>query len=102
MANLSPRKVPMPEQDAAERSRNFREVALGYTAEMAMEEAGRCLNCRHKPCMDGCPVYVEIPGLITLVAAGKFAEAYEPITATNSPPAICGRVCPQESRCHCI
>lgn len=99
MANLSPRKVPMPEQDAAERSRNFREVALGYTAEMAMEEAGRCLNCRHKPCMDGCPVNVEIPGFITLVAAGKFAEAYELITATNSLPAICGRVCPQESQC---
>lgn len=99
MADMSPKKVPMPEQNPADRVRNFREVAQGYTPEQAMQEAGRCLQCRHKPCMQGCPVNVEIPGFIALVAAGEFAAAYDLITATNSLPAICGRVCPQESQC---
>ncbi len=99
MADMSPKKVPMPEQNPAERIRNFREVAQGYTPEQAMQEAKRCLQCRHKPCMLGCPVNVDIPGFIALVAAGEFAAAYDLITATNSLPAICGRVCPQESQC---
>lgn len=99
MPNLSPKKVPMPEQAPEIRNRNFREVAEGYSEEMAREEALRCLNCKTKPCIAGCPVNVEIPGFIQLVAAGRFADAYELITATNSLPAICGRVCPQESQC---
>lgn len=99
MPNLSQKKVAMPEQDPSVRSRNFLEVTLGYTAEMAMEEAARCLQCKAKPCIAGCPVNVEIPGFIALVAAGEFAAAYDLITATNSLPAICGRVCPQESQC---
>jgi glutamate synthase (NADPH/NADH) small chain len=102
MANLSPKKVAMPEQDPQVRRGNFLEVAQGYTAEMAIEEAKRCLQCKHKPCMAGCPVLVEIPGFIALVAAGEFAAAYELITATNSLPAICGRVCPQESQCEML
>lgn len=99
MANMSPRKVPMPEQDPQVRNRNFSEVALGYTEEMAVEEAQRCLNCKHRPCMSGCPVNVRIPEFITLIAAGEFEKAYEKIQETNSLPAICGRVCPQESQC---
>ncbi|MDW7658480.1 MAG: NADPH-dependent glutamate synthase [Bacillota bacterium] len=99
MPDLSPQKVPMPEQDPAVRNKNFREVAQGYTPEMAMKEAQRCLQCRHKPCIAGCPVNVEIPGFIALVAAGEFDAAYDLITATNSLPAICGRVCPQETQC---
>lgn len=97
--NLSLEKIQMPQQDPAVRSGNFLEVTLGYTAEMAMAEARRCLNCRHKPCVAGCPVFVDIPGFIMLVAEGEFAKAYELITATNSLPAICGRVCPQEEQC---
>lgn len=99
MPDMSPQKVPMPEQDPAVRNKNFREVTLGYTPEMAMQEAKRCLQCRHKPCIAGCPVNVEIPGFIALVAAGQFDAAYDLITATNSLPAICGRVCPQETQC---
>ncbi len=97
--NLSLEKVQMPQQDPLLRSQNFQEVTLGYTEEMARAEARRCLACRHKPCVAGCPVFVDIPGFITLVAAGRFAQAYELITATNSLPAICGRVCPQEEQC---
>jgi len=99
MPNMSPKKVPMPEQDPQVRSRNFSEVALGYTEEMAIEEAQRCLNCKHRPCMSGCPVNVRIPEFITLIAAGEFEKAYEKIYETNSLPAICGRVCPQETQC---
>ena len=102
MPNLSPRKVPMPEQAPDSRNRNFREVAEGYSPEMAQEEALRCLNCRNKPCIAGCPVNIDIPGFIQLVAAGDFAAAYELITAANSLPAICGRVCPQESQCELL
>jgi glutamate synthase (NADPH/NADH) small chain len=96
---MSLNKVAMPEQPAGARNKNFREVALGYTPEQAIEEAKRCLNCKAKPCLAGCPVNVQIPEFITLVAAGQFAAAYDLITATNSLPAICGRVCPQETQC---
>ncbi len=97
--NMSMTKVAMPEQEPDVRNKNFSEVALGYTKEMAMEEAARCLNCKHKPCMTGCPVNVPIPGFIEKVAAGDFEAAYEIITSENALPAICGRVCPQENQC---
>ncbi len=99
MPNMSPNKVKMPEQEPNVRNKNFLEVALGYTEEMAKEEAQRCLQCKNKPCVKGCPVNVQIPDFISLVAEGKFEEAYEKIHETNSLPAICGRVCPQESQC---
>ena len=92
-------KTPMPSQDPNVRNKNFKEVALGYTEEMAINEAQRCLNCKNKPCVSGCPVNVRIPEFIAKVAEGDFAGAYEVITSTNSLPAICGRVCPQESQC---
>jgi glutamate synthase (NADPH) small chain len=98
-ANMSPVKVAMPEQPPLVRGRNFLEVALGYTAEQAMEEATRCLQCRAKPCVDACPVNVPIPGFIAEVAAGRFEEAYRIIKEENNLPAICGRVCPQENQC---
>ena len=96
---MSLTKVPMPEQDPNVRNKNFSEVALGYTAEMAMEEATRCLNCKNKPCVGGCPVNVPIPEFIEKVAAGDFEGAYEVITSENALPALCGRVCPQENQC---
>ena len=99
MANMSLTKNPMPEQDPIVRSGNFDEVALGYTPEMAVDEAKRCLNCRNMPCRSGCPVSVRIPEFIAKVAAGDFDAAYEIITSTNSLPAVCGRVCPQEKQC---
>lgn len=99
MPNMSPKKVAMPEQQPNVRNRNFAEVAMGYTAEMAVEEAGRCLQCKNKPCVSGCPVNVKIPEFIAQVAAGDFAAAYRTITSTNALPAICGRVCPQENQC---
>ena len=99
MANMSLKKVPMPEQDPQVRNGNFSEVALGYTEEMAVEEAKRCLNCKHRPCMSGCPVNVRIPEFIMHIAAGEFEKAYETIYDTNNLPAICGRVCPQETQC---
>lgn len=99
MPNMSQKKVSMPEQNPDIRNKNFLEVALGYTEDMAKEEAQRCLQCKHKPCVEGCPVNVQIPEFIKLVAEGKFAEAYEKIKETNSLPAVCGRVCPQESQC---
>ena len=99
MANMSLTKNPMPEQDPVARSGNFDEVALGYTPEMAIDEAKRCLNCRNMPCRSGCPVSVRIPEFIAKVAAGDFDAAYEIITSTNSLPAVCGRVCPQEKQC---
>ena len=97
--NMSPKKVAMPEQDPNVRNKNFKEVALGYTPEMAMEEATRCLNCKNKPCVSGCPVNVRLPEFIEKVAAGDFAAAYEIVASTNALPAISGRVCPQESQC---
>lgn len=99
MPNMSPDKVKMPEQQPDIRNKNFLEVALGYTPEMAQEEAKRCLQCKNKPCVAGCPVNVKIPEFIQHVANGEFEKAYEKITETNSLPAICGRVCPQESQC---
>ena len=95
---MSPIKVAMPEQDPNVRNKNFEEVTLGYTKEMAIEEATRCLNCPKKPCVDGCPVNVPIPGFIDKVVQGDFEGAYEIITSENALPAICGRVCPQESQ----
>ncbi len=97
--NMSLTKVPMPEQDGMVRNKNFDEVTLGYTNEMAMEEAKRCLDCKHKPCVSGCPVKVRIPEFITEVAKGNFEEAYLILTSTNALPAVCGRVCPQETQC---
>ena len=99
MPNLSNQKTPMPTRSAEERRRSFDEVTLGYTAEQAIEEAGRCLQCKHKPCTEGCPVQVDIPAFIRLVAEGKFADAYEVISRSSSLPAVCGRVCPQENQC---
>jgi len=99
MPNMSPNKVKMPEQDPNIRNKNFLEVALGYTKEMAIEEAQRCLQCKNKPCVNGCPVNVQIPEFIKLIVEGNFDESYKTVTSTNSLPAICGRVCPQESQC---
>lgn len=99
MANMSMTKVPMPEQAPDVRNKNFGEVALGYTEEMAKEEATRCLQCKNPLCMQGCPVNVPIPGFIEKVAEGDFEAAYEIITSENALPAICGRVCPQENQC---
>lgn len=99
MANMVNKKTPIPEQDPNVRNKNFTEVSLGYTEEQAIFEAQRCLQCKHKPCIYGCPVNVKIPEFIGLVAEGKFEEAYEKIKETNSLPAICGRVCPQETQC---
>ncbi len=92
-------KVPIPEQDPKVRARNFDEVTLGYTAEMAVEEAQRCLNCKHMPCVSGCPVGVKIPAFISQIAEGDFEGAYRTIRLTNGLPAVCGRVCPQERQC---
>ncbi len=99
MPNMNIEKLKMPEQAPDIRNKNFKEVALGYTEEMAVEEAQRCLNCKNKPCISGCPVHVRIPEFIAEVAKGNFLEAYQVITDTNALPAICGRVCPQESQC---
>lgn len=99
--NMDPKKCPMPEQDPAVRAHNFKEVAEGYTEEMAMNEAKRCLGCKNKPCVEGCPVNIRIPEFIAKVAEGDFLAAYEIITSTNALPALSGRVCPQESQCEC-
>ena len=99
MPNMSLTKVVMPEQEPNVRNKNFEEVSLGYTKEQAMEEATRCLNCKHQPCKQGCPVGVPIPEFIQEVAAGNMEEAYKIITSENALPAICGRVCPQENQC---
>ena len=99
MANMSMTKNPIPEQEPMVRNKNLDEVALGYTEEIAIDEAKRCLNCRQHPCVNGCPVNVRIPEFIAKVAEGEFEEAYKIITSTNSLPAVCGRVCPQEHQC---
>ncbi len=99
MKNMRETRVPVREQAPEIRSRNFDEVCLGYTESEAMEEASRCLSCRHRPCTTGCPVSVRIPEFLGQVAAGDFARAYEIIRATNALPAVCGRVCPQENQC---
>jgi len=99
MPNMSLKKVKIPEQEPNIRNKNFLEVALGYTEDMAVEEAGRCLQCKNRPCVEGCPVNVKIPEFIKLVAERDFEGAYHKIKETNNLPAICGRVCPQESQC---
>ena len=99
MANMRMDKNPMPEQEPLVRNKNFEEVALGYTEEMAIDEAKRCLNCKAPKCMNGCPVNVRIPEFIAKVAEGDFDGAYNVIVSTNALPAICGRVCPQENQC---
>ena len=99
MANMSLKRNEMPVQDPVERSKNFSEVALGYTEEAAIDEAKRCLQCKNKPCTGGCPVQIDIPGFIAKVAEGDFEAAYEVISRSSSLPAVCGRVCPQETQC---
>ncbi|MBD5082960.1 MAG: NADPH-dependent glutamate synthase [Clostridiales bacterium] len=93
------KRNPMPNQDPLVRNKNFKEVALGYDAETAVAEAKRCLDCKHKPCMNGCPVNISIPEFISYVAEGEFEKAYEVINRTSALPAVCGRVCPQEKQC---
>ena len=97
--NMDPKKCPMPAQDPAVRRHNFSEVALGYTAEMAVSEAKRCIHCKNKPCVEGCPVGIKIPEFIAQVAEGNFEAAYQIISEDSALPAVCGRVCPQESQC---
>ncbi len=99
MPNMSLTKNPMPTQDPVERSKNYKEVTLGYSEEQAIDEAKRCLNCKNKPCVGGCPVKIYIPKFIEQVAEGNFEEAYNIISLSSSLPAVCGRVCPQESQC---
>ena len=99
MPNMSLVKHSMPEQEPAVRAANFREVALGYTRDIAMEEADRCLRCKNSPCVSGCPVNVPIPDFIAKIKEGDVTGAYDIIRSQNALPAICGRVCPQESQC---
>ncbi len=99
MPNMSLKKNEMPHQLPDVRNKNFDEVALGYTEEQAIDEAKRCLNCKNKPCVGGCPVHIDIPSFIQKVAEGEFEEAYKIITQASSLPAVCGRVCPQETQC---
>lgn len=93
------KKHPMPCRDPLVRNKDFNEVALGYDENTAVEEAKRCLHCKHRPCVSGCPVNIAIPDFIALVAQGKFEEAYQVIAKTSALPAVCGRVCPQEKQC---
>ncbi len=97
--NMDPKKCPMPVQDPMVRRNNFDEVALGYTYEMAVNEARRCLNCKNKPCTTGCPVQIDIPAFIERVANEDMEGAYQIIAKSSSLPAVCGRVCPQEKQC---
>ncbi|MBR4951322.1 MAG: NADPH-dependent glutamate synthase [Clostridia bacterium] len=99
MANMSLKKNEMPHQDPKVRARNFNEVALGYTPEQAVDEAQRCLGCKNRSCVAGCPVKIDIPEFLAFVAKGEFEEAYNIISRQSSLPAVCGRVCPQESQC---
>ena len=98
-ANMTPTRNAMPTQDPLVRAHNFNEVALGYTEEMAIDEANRCLNCKTMPCVDGCPVKVHIPEFISKIKEGDFEGAYQIINKSSSLPAVCGRVCPQETQC---
>lgn len=102
MPNMSPQKVPMPEQKPEVRNKNFNEVALGYTPEQAKEEALRCLQCKNRPCVEGCPVSVKIPEFIKKISEGDFKEASRILNSENCLPAICGRVCPQETQCEIL
>ncbi len=99
MPNMDPKKCPMPSQDPNVRNKNFKEVALGYTAQMAVNEAKRCLQCKNHPCRSGCPVEIDIPGFVKKVAEEDFEGAYQIVAASSALPAVCGRVCPQESQC---
>ena len=97
--NMDPKKCPMPSQDPNVRNKNFSEVALGYTYEMAVNEARRCLNCPKKPCQSACPVQIDIPAFIACVANEDMEGAYKVLSASSALPAVCGRVCPQETQC---
>ena len=99
MPNMDPKKCPMPVQEPDVRNKNFKEVALGYTYDMAVNEAKRCLNCPKKPCVSGCPVNIDIPAFISKVADGDMEGAYAVLSASSALPAVCGRVCPQETQC---
>ncbi len=99
MPNMDPKKCPMPVQDPEVRNKNFNEVALGYTYDMAVNEAKRCLHCKNKPCVSGCPVGIDIPGFIAKVAEEDMEGAYQILSASSALPAVCGRVCPQENQC---
>jgi glutamate synthase (NADPH/NADH) small chain len=104
MPNMAMKKQPMPVQSPEERRRNFREVALGYTPEQAVDEANRCLHCKNRPCVGGCPVQIAIPDFLEKTAAGDFEGAFQVISQASSLPAVCGRVCPQENQCekYCV
>ena len=99
MPNMSPVKNEMPVQAPDVRNKNFKEVALGYTEEQAVDEANRCLNCKHKPCVSGCPVAIDIPAFIAKIRERDFEGAYQILHKQSSLPAVCGRVCPQETQC---
>lgn len=101
MPNMSLKKAPMPMQDPILRGKNFNEVTLGYDEETAISEANRCLHCKNMPCISGCPVKVQIPDFIDRIKEGDFEGAYDIISMSSSLPAVCGRVCPQESQCEC-
>ncbi|MBR6321455.1 MAG: FAD-dependent oxidoreductase, partial [Lachnospiraceae bacterium] len=96
---INPNKHPMPTQEPEVRARNFNEVALGYTEEVAVAEAERCLNCKNRPCVSGCPVNINIPDFIARMKERDFEGAYQIISESSSLPAVCGRVCPQETQC---
>ena len=97
--NMDPKRCPMPSQAAHVRNKNFDEVALGYTPEMAVNEAKRCLHCKNMPCVSGCPVGIHIPEFIEKIAEEDFEGAYQVLSASSALPAVCGRVCPQENQC---
>lgn len=99
MANMSPKMTPMIEQDPEKRNKNFNEVSIGYDEEKALEEADRCINCKNRPCVEGCPVNVQIPEFIAFIKQRDYEAAYKKIKETSNLPAICGRVCPQENQC---
>ena len=99
MPNMKIPRTDMPQQEPAVRAKNFLEVATGYTMQMALDEASRCLHCKHKPCVNGCPVNINIPDFIKIITEENFEGAYQVISESSSLPAVCGRVCPQESQC---
>ena len=99
LPNMKPNKNAMPMQDPKVRAHNFDEVATGYSEEIAIDEAKRCLNCKTMPCVAGCPVKIHIPEFIAKIKEGDFEGAYQVIAQSSSLPAVCGRVCPQETQC---